>query len=99
MIAKGQELLSNLRSVQSRQSSSRWYQAHVDVALCSGVRLLDRGYRAFCAAGMTVNPFQTQRGLNTHLETSFFFYFGRENHLVSVQIISSSALKNIGLLI
>lgn len=45
-------------------------QAHVDVALCSGVNLaagssrwwLDLVFKVFPVAGMAVSPFQTQRG-------------------------------------
>lgn len=61
---------SNLISRPARRSGRHWYEAHVDVALCSGVNFcsswsLNVGFRGFCSAGMTVNPLQMQRGLNT----------------------------------
>lgn len=67
MNAKGQ--ICNLRSELARQSGSCWCQAHV--ALSSGEKwLLDLDFEDFCAARMTVNPYQTQSGLNIHSETS-----------------------------
>lgn len=44
MNAKGQKLLGNMRSEPARQRGSRWYQAHVPVALCSGVNFCSRWF-------------------------------------------------------
>lgn len=113
MNAKGQELLSNLRSQLARRSSSRWYQTHADVALGSGRNfcsgwLLNRGFRVFCAAGMTEPSPSWHRGVlrlvQRHLHPSknlfplethlcFFCFFLVWESTGFSQNVSSSASK------